>query len=221
MIIITLCIPTTAWITQAKNHPRFKKFCISVAQTYHTVEEQLKMRFFDYKVEKIRPLNDARAVELGASFMSEGIIFTVAGLTIVGEAWRTSKKASARVVNVDEALARIEAERLLDLESIGLLNERVRLIEDENSTLRTALQTCADTLKQQVASETKSTSFLRFGRADSASSERLQRLESTQDLLMQATLSANERAKIDLTPRGRQPTSVVANVVESGVEKLV
>ncbi|KAG0206555.1 hypothetical protein BGX28_002034 [Mortierella sp. GBA30] len=57
----------------------------NVAQFSHKTEMQLKMKFLGYKVESIRPLNDARAVEMGANFLGEAIIFGVAGSLIILE----------------------------------------------------------------------------------------------------------------------------------------
>ncbi|KAF9959472.1 hypothetical protein BGZ65_000353 [Modicella reniformis] len=66
-------------------HPKFRDACIRVAQFSHKTEMQLKMKFLGYKVESIRPLNDARAVEVGANFLGEAIIFGVAGSLIILE----------------------------------------------------------------------------------------------------------------------------------------
>ncbi|KAJ3195934.1 hypothetical protein HK101_010613 [Irineochytrium annulatum] len=108
--------------------------------TYHTIEENLKMRFFDAKVAPIRPLNEARAVELGANFMSESLLFGVAGLTIFLEAWRSSHKASTRVTTVDDTFERLSAERQQDAESLEALQAVVRDVRGELGEVQDAVK---------------------------------------------------------------------------------
>ena len=45
---------------------------------------------------KIRPLSDARAIELGANFFSEAFIFLVAVALLLAENYRSSRKSSQR-----------------------------------------------------------------------------------------------------------------------------
>lgn len=70
---------------RATESERFESFCKGLAQGYNRLDLKLKMRFLDYKSEPIKPLSEARAVELGATFLSEIIIFTVAALVIIAE----------------------------------------------------------------------------------------------------------------------------------------
>ena len=87
LFIRTLSKPLATYFkTQAKERPGFRNICISVAQTYHVIEMKLSMRFLDYKKETIRPLNETKAVELGANFLSEVFVFSVAvGCILAGE----------------------------------------------------------------------------------------------------------------------------------------
>ncbi|KXT13796.1 hypothetical protein AC579_2344 [Pseudocercospora musae] len=82
---------------------------------------------------KIRPLTEARAIELGANFFSEAFIFGVAVGLLLFENWRSRSKASARRDEVSERLEQLEAEveslraRLdPDLETLHDLSERVK-----------------------------------------------------------------------------------------------
>ncbi|KXT01195.1 hypothetical protein AC578_594 [Pseudocercospora eumusae] len=59
---------------------------------------------------KIRPLTEARAIELGANFFSEAFIFGVAVGLLLIENWRSRSKASARRDEVSERLEQLEAE---------------------------------------------------------------------------------------------------------------
>ncbi|RKO96718.1 OPA3-domain-containing protein, partial [Caulochytrium protostelioides] len=106
LLIKTLAKPVAKVIkNQATNRPAFKSFCVGLAQRMHRTEHHLKMRFLDYDRTAVRPLNEAKAVEMGANFLSESIIFGVAGLTILGETWRTARKNSNRRADTTDQLA--------------------------------------------------------------------------------------------------------------------
>lgn len=59
---------------------------------------------------KIRPLSDARAIELGANFFSETFIFAVAVALLLAENYRSRSKESARRDDVAERLEGLEAQ---------------------------------------------------------------------------------------------------------------
>lgn len=59
---------------------------------------------------KIRPLSEAKAIDLGANFFSEAFIFAVAAGLLVWDAWRSRKKESVRRDEVAERLETLEAE---------------------------------------------------------------------------------------------------------------
>ncbi|KAJ1968493.1 hypothetical protein IWQ62_001215 [Dispira parvispora] len=84
--------------------------CIGLAQTGHRVDMNLKMKFFGYRKEHIRPLNDAKAIEAGANFLSEAIIFSVAGSIILFENQRSKYAARERRNLVDDTLSELEEE---------------------------------------------------------------------------------------------------------------
>lgn len=82
---------------------------------------------------KIKPLSEARAIELGANFFSEAFIFGVAVGLLLVESWRSRRKESARRDDVADRLEQLELEveglrsRLdPDLEDEKALVERVR-----------------------------------------------------------------------------------------------
>ncbi|CEG68699.1 hypothetical protein G6F70_002032 [Rhizopus microsporus] len=147
LLVRTLAKPVANSIkTQAKNHPKFREFCINVAQTSHKLEMTLKMKFLGYKTEKIRPLNDARAIESGANFLSEAFIFSVAASVIVAESWRSHTTAKNRRNHVDDALENLEnktqtlTELLEETRHLYKANEeRLRQIEEDNIQLRKLL----------------------------------------------------------------------------------
>lgn len=80
---------------------------------------------------KIRPLSDARAIELGANFFSETFIFAVAVSLLLLENYRSSRKSSQRRDEVADRLENLEAqvERLHkehNLPELEALNERLK-----------------------------------------------------------------------------------------------
>lgn len=62
------------------------------------------------KAPNIRPLSDAKAIELGANFFSEAFIFGVAAGLLIWDAWRSRKKESARRDDVKERIETLEQE---------------------------------------------------------------------------------------------------------------
>ncbi|EXJ78161.1 hypothetical protein A1O3_09322 [Capronia epimyces CBS 606.96] len=76
---------------------------------------------------KIRPLTEAKAIDAGASFISEAFLFGVAASLILLESWRSRRKESSRRDDVNE--------RLNDLEETEDATRRA-LIELEREVLR-------------------------------------------------------------------------------------
>ena len=76
---------------------------------------------------RIRPLSEAKAIESGANFISEGFLFAVAGGLIVFESWRSRRKETSRREDV--------ASRIGDLED-ALKVERRASVELERELLR-------------------------------------------------------------------------------------
>ncbi|KAG0324491.1 hypothetical protein BGZ99_001739 [Dissophora globulifera] len=129
-------------------HPKFKDACISVAQFSHKTEMQLKMKFLGYKVESIRPLNDARAVEMGANFLGEAIIFGVAGSLIILENARTRMNARDRKNLVDDTLENLVLTTTELREEIKELSataeQRIDELRKENQVLKRTLNEILD-----------------------------------------------------------------------------
>ncbi|KAJ9067471.1 hypothetical protein DSO57_1038778 [Entomophthora muscae] len=124
LLIRTLAKPVANSLkSQTKNSDLFRKFCIGLAQKSHRYEMKMKMNFLGYEKERIRPLSESRAVELGANFLGESLIFMVAAGVIGFEAYRSNTKAKDRVDYVNEA---IEDFRNL---SIAYQDERQKNVE--------------------------------------------------------------------------------------------
>ncbi|KAI8799615.1 optic atrophy 3 protein-domain-containing protein [Cladochytrium replicatum] len=142
LLLRTLAKPVANSIkNQAKQHPSFKKFCMDVAQTYHRVETNMKMRFLDYKVEgNIRPLNDVRAVELGANFLSEALVFGVAVITVMGETVRQSRKSSKQKSAVEESLEVLKEENAVSQEVLRELAASLKELKAQVEGLQVELE---------------------------------------------------------------------------------
>lgn len=94
LLVRTVAKPiATAIKAQAKEHDAFKNGCIRIAQTIHVTDLKLRMKLLGELKIKIRPLNDIKAVEQGATFLLEFFIFSVAGGLILFESFRSRKKA--------------------------------------------------------------------------------------------------------------------------------
>ncbi|KAH6562362.1 hypothetical protein BASA50_006554 [Batrachochytrium salamandrivorans] len=97
----------------------------------------MQMRFNDKTgAQHIRPLNDAKAVEVGANFMSESLLFLIAALTILGETWRTSRNTKNRSIALDESVDGLEALTSENQATIGLLNDRITKLQEELDALK-------------------------------------------------------------------------------------
>lgn len=89
---------------------------------------------------KIRPLSDARAIELGANFFSEAFIFFVAVTLILAENYRSSRKSSQRRDEVSERLDALESqvtrlEQEHHLPELEALNEKIKKSKEARSKL--------------------------------------------------------------------------------------
>ena len=82
---------------------------MNVAHAYHKVEYRLKKTFLDYQPD-IKRLSDGRAIEMGANFISEFFLFSVAVGVYLGETWRKNKEAQNRKSEVDLKLENLSAQ---------------------------------------------------------------------------------------------------------------
>ncbi|GAA5829783.1 hypothetical protein JCM5353_002230 [Sporobolomyces roseus] len=124
LLLRTLSKPIANKIKQrAKDHEGFKTRTVWLAQLMHRTEMNLRVSLLGESPKHIRPLSEARAIESGANFLSEGFLFTVAATIIIGETYRSSLKESKRRDQVRESLITHEMEieelreRLKDVES--------------------------------------------------------------------------------------------------------
>ncbi|SCU87435.1 LAME_0D10066g1_1 [Lachancea meyersii CBS 8951] len=96
---------------QAKQHDKFKEVCVGLAQRMHRVDARLRTRLSTAERElKIRPLNDARAVENGATLLSEAFVFGVTGSVVVWETLRQRTKELNRRDQVAKDISFLQSE---------------------------------------------------------------------------------------------------------------
>ncbi|KAG5363795.1 OPA3-like protein [Yarrowia sp. B02] len=128
LLVRTVAKPmATAIKGQAKQHPRFKRICISLAQKLHQTDTNLKMRLMGKSTFKVRPLNEAKAIESGATFVAESFIFSVAGGLILYESFRARRKELNRRETVADDIETLQDE-------IEWLKEKLvkrKLLEDD------------------------------------------------------------------------------------------
>lgn len=95
LFIRTVAKPVSTMIrTYAKSHPKFQSTCVKLAQFYHRVDVRLRRRLATRSGEilsesGIKPLEEEKAIDLGASFIGEAIIFGVAGIILIADSARS------------------------------------------------------------------------------------------------------------------------------------
>ena len=99
---------------------------------------------------KIRPLSEAKAIDSGATFISEGFLFGVTLSTILFETWRSRRKENNRREDVAEKLKNLEEQ---DQAKWELLDELQREVE----VLRMAAKDKALPSAPSIAAEKDST----------------------------------------------------------------
>lgn len=96
---------------QAREYESFKRLCIGLAQRLHRADVRLRMGLMGSEhASKVRPLNENKAIENGATFLSETFIFSVAGGLILFESWRQRQKELTRRENVADDIRTLQYE---------------------------------------------------------------------------------------------------------------
>jgi optic atrophy 3 protein len=148
LLIRTIAKPVSGGIKNyAKNHPKFRKICISVAQGYHKLEVRLRRGLISKKkiasldtgesvlIKKpepeIKPLDPNMAIETGANFIGESIVFIVAGILLIADQINSKTKENARREAIEIRLRKIE-ENLYELEKKAENQKpRLALVKEE------------------------------------------------------------------------------------------
>lgn len=154
LLIRTVAKPiATGLKQQAKEHDKFRLACIRIAQTIHSTDLRLRMSLLGEKKIKIRPLNDNKAIDNGATFILEFFIFSVAGLLIFYEAYRSRKKALDERNALADDISTLQDEivyiknklkehniRLDDYKLPEGMNPKFIKLEPEQPTTKTSIQ---------------------------------------------------------------------------------
>ena len=132
LLIRTVAKPVSSGIKNyAKNHAKFREKCISVAQCYHKLEVKLRRGLINKKKiarldsggsvlinkpePEIKPLDPNMAIETGANFIGESIVFLVAGILLVADQMNSKSRENARREAIEIRLLKLE-ENLSELE---------------------------------------------------------------------------------------------------------
>ncbi|KAJ1942827.1 hypothetical protein FBU59_003085 [Linderina macrospora] len=154
LLFRTLSKPVASALkTQAKDREVFRSLCINVAQTTHRIEMTWKMKVLGYQPERIRPLNDARAVDAGANFLGEAFIFSVAVSLIFAEQLRSRNQARKQRNAVDDRLDKLEAESGEAKEQVQRLREERDLLRGEIDELARESAALGDILRKVLGKE--------------------------------------------------------------------
>lgn len=94
--------------TRAAEAGRLRDIAMSYGQFHHKFETSLMLRLSGHHAKRIKPLTDDKAVDLGASVLSEALIFSVGGTAIAIE--YTRKEMVERRKKAQKELKRKEKE---------------------------------------------------------------------------------------------------------------
>ncbi|PFH32676.1 optic atrophy 3 protein (opa3) protein [Besnoitia besnoiti] len=99
---------------KAQNSEGFKAVCVWIASRYNSVEQRIINRFYGRsgKHAPVRKLNEAKAIELGATVFGEFVIFGTAAIALGFEYRRSVLKEAAKERELLERLYVLEAQIL-------------------------------------------------------------------------------------------------------------
>eukprot|EP00835_Amoeboradix_gromovi_P005152 NODE_458_length_8223_cov_0.302683.p6 type:complete len:148 gc:universal NODE_458_length_8223_cov_0.302683:3192-2749(-) len=115
----------------ATSNDMFKKGCIKIGQTMHTLEKGLtgRGRLNIPGAPQILPLSDERALESGAGMLSEFILFSIAGGLLIWENRRNAKSSSDKESTQEKRISEMEIKLN---EIIGVVLDQERIIKANN-----------------------------------------------------------------------------------------
>ncbi|KLT46564.1 OPA3-domain-containing protein, partial [Cutaneotrichosporon oleaginosum] len=140
LAVKTLAKPIASTIKQqAVTHDSFRRICVNFAQQLmHRTEARMRMGLLNEEAKNIKPLNEAKAVQNGASMMAESFLFALGASLVLGETYRSSRKNEKRRDQVTDRLEDLEA-------AVEKLNEHaaqdVRHLQERSEALERTLKT--------------------------------------------------------------------------------
>jgi optic atrophy 3 protein len=81
---------------------------------------------------RIRPLTEAKAIDTGATFISEAFLFLVGGGLIVLESWRSRRKENTRREDIADRLAELEESEKVAIQALVALEKEVLRLKGES-----------------------------------------------------------------------------------------
>ncbi|KAL4744141.1 optic atrophy 3 protein-domain-containing protein [Aspergillus similis] len=267
LAIRTLSKPIANQIkAQAREHERFRRLCISMAQGLHRLDMRLRLGTIrdnaaatrraaaEAEVRKhkptsptvkteaetraeeeaiarakaaaseaekpapkphIRPLSESKAIESGATFISETFLFLVAGSLILFESWRSRRKENTRRDDVAARLSELE-------ETVGIYREAFIALEKNGdlppASRRILLKVIEDVEPEAVAEPeaqgwfTTIASYFSFGQSSEKQPEKATNAAQP--------VSVGETSKLpSSTPPSARTASLTTSVPVSKPEK--
>eukprot|EP00128_Syssomonas_multiformis_P010453 Colp12_sorted_trinity150504_noHs@21808 len=89
---------------QAIEHEKFKRLCIGFAQMYNRFDTTIKIRLLGHVPVDIKPLSEAKAVQVGSEVLGEVVIFSIAASVLLAEYARSSVKERAKEQKLRDTL---------------------------------------------------------------------------------------------------------------------
>lgn len=91
---------------QTKDHPTFRSMCVRLAQAYHRTEIKMTRKLSGATnsavIATVRPLDEQKAIELGANFIGEALVFFVAGTLLVIDNTLSAQKEQSRRQSIED-----------------------------------------------------------------------------------------------------------------------
>lgn len=122
LFIRTVAKPIASAIkSHAREHPKFRAFFTSIAQSYHRLEVRMRRRIvlrtsendvasIGSEQHSVKPLDEQRAIDLGANFVGESVVFLVAGVVLVIDQLQARQREFERRALVESRLEELFTE---------------------------------------------------------------------------------------------------------------
>jgi optic atrophy 3 protein len=152
LILRTLSKPVSKYLAeQAQDPGSARDLCHRFGQRHHRIETQLTLKLKGHHADSIKPLEEAKAVTLGSTILSEAFVFLVGASCVSFEFIRktiSDNEKAARKEALEEQRRQDIERRFKSIEAgvEGLLYES-RLEEDNTRHLITQLGVQVDSIK--------------------------------------------------------------------------
>ncbi len=110
LLVRTVAKPVASTLkSQTKSHPKFRASCVRLAQLQHRLEIRLSRILSNSSGtgRLIRPLDEERAVEVGANLLGEVLVFGVAGAIVIIEGRAQMEREAARRQAIEDKFTQI------------------------------------------------------------------------------------------------------------------